>query len=109
MSELIRTSDLARVRGIGALGLAWLATAAALSACSRAQPAAAPPQQPEVSVATARHASVPVTIELPGRTSPYRVAQVRTRVDGIVLKREFSEGSDVKAGLRLYQIDPAPL
>ena len=50
----------------------------------------------------------PFTIELPGRTTAYRVAQVRARVDGIVLKREFSEGSDIKAGQRLYQIDPAP-
>jgi membrane fusion protein (multidrug efflux system) len=51
---------------------------------------------------------VPITIELPGRTSAYLVAQVRARVDGIVLKREFKEGGDVKAGQRLYQIDPAP-
>jgi membrane fusion protein, multidrug efflux system len=52
--------------------------------------------------------SVPVVTELPGRTSAYLVAQVRARVDGIVLKREFKEGADVKAGQRLYQIDPAP-
>jgi membrane fusion protein (multidrug efflux system) len=51
---------------------------------------------------------VPVVTELPGRTSAYLVAQVRARVDGIVLKREFKEGGDVKAGQRLYQIDPAP-
>ena len=44
-----------------------------------------------------------------GRTSAYLVAQVRARVDGIVQKREFKEGADVKAGQRLYQIDPAPL
>jgi membrane fusion protein (multidrug efflux system) len=51
---------------------------------------------------------VPITTELPGRTSPYLVAQVCARVDGIVLKRDFKEGSEVKAGQRLYQIDPAP-
>ena len=52
--------------------------------------------------------AVPVTIELPGRTNAYRVAQVRARVDGIVLERDFAEGSDVKARQRLYKIDPAP-
>jgi membrane fusion protein (multidrug efflux system) len=47
-------------------------------------------------------------VELPGRTSPYLVAQVRARVDGIVQKRSFQEGSDVTANQALYQIDPAP-
>src|SRR5882672_880798 len=69
---------------------------------------APPAPAPEVSVAAVRKAAVPVVTELPGRTSPYLVAQVRARVDGIVLKREFKEGADVKAGQRLYQIDPAP-
>jgi len=83
-------------------------SALALAACSNAQtPAAAPPAS-EVSVVTVHRGSVPITTELPGRTSPYLVAQVRARVDGIVLKREFKEGSEVKAGQRLYQIDPAP-
>jgi membrane fusion protein (multidrug efflux system) len=61
-----------------------------------------------VTVAPARATSVPMIVELPGRTNPYRVAQVRARVDGIVLKRNFREGADVKAGQRLYQVDPAP-
>jgi membrane fusion protein, multidrug efflux system len=52
--------------------------------------------------------SVPMTTDLPGRTSPVAVAQVRARVDGIVLARDFKEGGDVKASQRLYQIDPAP-
>jgi membrane fusion protein (multidrug efflux system) len=87
--------------------LVLFATAVLLSACKREQPP--PPQRPpDVTVAPARHASVPVTVELPGRTNPFRVAQVRARVDGIVLKREFMQGSDVRAGQRLYQIDPAP-
>jgi membrane fusion protein, multidrug efflux system len=51
---------------------------------------------------------VPISTELPGRTSAYLVAQVRARVDGIVLKRDFKEGGEVKTGQRLYQIDPAP-
>jgi membrane fusion protein (multidrug efflux system) len=82
--------------------------ALALAACS-AKPADKPaPQLPQVAVVTVHRTSVPMTVELPGRTSAHVVAQVRARVDGIVLKREFQEGSEVKAGQRLYQIDPAP-
>lgn len=79
-----------------------------LAGCGRTKQAAPAPQTPEVAVVTVHRGSVPVTTELPGRTSAYLVAQVRARVDGIVLKREFKEGSEVKAGQRLYQIDPAP-
>ena len=85
-----------------------LAALAVLGGCVDAKQAPQAPQPPEVSVATVRKASVPVVTELPGRTSAYLVAQVRARVDGIVLKREFKEGGEVKAGQRLYQIDPAP-
>src|SRR5258708_17710487 len=80
----------------------------ALGACSDAKTPAPAPQVPEVSVTTVHRASVPITTELPGRTCAYLVAQVRAHVDGIVLKREFKEGGEVKAGQRLYQIDPAP-
>jgi membrane fusion protein (multidrug efflux system) len=84
-----------------------LAAVVALGGCADAKDAPpAPP--PEVSVVTVHKTSVPVVTELPGRTSAYLVAQVRARVDGIVLKREFTEGGDVKTGQRLYQIDPAP-
>ncbi|MGF6603410.1 membrane fusion protein (multidrug efflux system) [Paraburkholderia sp. GAS448] len=84
------------------------ATAAVfLAACGPKQ--SAPPQQtPEVGVVTVQPSAVPVTSELPGRTSAYLVAEVRARVDGIVLRREFTEGSEVQAGQRLYKIDPAP-
>jgi membrane fusion protein (multidrug efflux system) len=88
--------------------LAALGMATVLGACSNAQPPEMAPPVPQVSVVTVRRASVPVTIELPGRTSPYLVAQVRARVDGIVQKRDYREGTDVRAGQRLYQIDPAP-
>ncbi len=57
---------------------------------------------------TVEPTAVPVVTELPGRTNAFLVAQVRARVDGIVLRREFTEGSQVKAGQRLYKIDPAP-
>jgi membrane fusion protein (multidrug efflux system) len=85
-----------------------LAALAVLGGCVDAKEAPPAPPPPEVSVVTVRKAAVPVVTELPGRTSAYLVAQVRARVDGIVLKREFREGADVKAGQRLYQIDPAP-
>ncbi|MFA6222914.1 MAG: efflux RND transporter periplasmic adaptor subunit [Desulfomonilaceae bacterium] len=49
-----------------------------------------------------------LTTELPGRTSPYRVAEIRPQVNGIIQKRLFVEGSDVKSGQVLYQIDLAP-
>jgi membrane fusion protein (multidrug efflux system) len=88
--------------------LGLLGALAILGGCARAKDAPAPPPPPEVSVVTVRKASVPVLTELPGRTAAYLVAQVRARVDGIVLKREFKEGADVKSGQRLYQIDPAP-
>lgn len=62
---------------------------------------------PEVGVVTVEPRPVPLTTELPGRISAYLVAEVRPQVGGIVLKRLFTEGSDVKAGQVLYQIDPA--
>ncbi|ENO89820.1 efflux RND transporter periplasmic adaptor subunit [Thauera linaloolentis] len=52
--------------------------------------------------------SLALSSELPGRVEPVRVAEVRARVAGIVLSRNFTEGADVKAGQRLFQIDPAP-
>ena len=71
--------------------------------------AAAPgPQTPEVTTVTVQPQSVAVTTELPGRVNAYLSADVRARVDGIVLQREFVEGSEVKLGQRLYLIDPAP-
>ncbi|RQZ16180.1 efflux RND transporter periplasmic adaptor subunit [Burkholderia sp. Bp9031] len=88
--------------------LLTVATAAVfLAACGKKE-SAPPPQTPEVGVVTVQPQSVAVFTELPGRTSAFLVAQVRARVDGIVLRREFTEGSDVKAGQRLYKIDPAP-
>jgi membrane fusion protein (multidrug efflux system) len=80
----------------------------ALAACVRGEEAPPAPPPPQVSVVTVHPQAVPMTVELPGRTSAYLVAQVRARVDGIVLRQEFKEGSVVKAGQRLYQIDPAP-
>jgi membrane fusion protein (multidrug efflux system) len=79
-----------------------------LAACGDSKPHAPVAQAPEVEVVSVHRQPVPIRTELPGRTSAYLVAQVRARVDGIVLQREFEEGSDVKANQRLYRIDPAP-
>jgi membrane fusion protein (multidrug efflux system) len=62
----------------------------------------------EVGVVTITPAPLTLTRELPGRTAAFRVAEVRARVNGIVQKRLFAEGSDVKEGQKLFLIDPAP-
>ncbi|MFJ3044320.1 efflux RND transporter periplasmic adaptor subunit [Herbaspirillum chlorophenolicum] len=85
-----------------------VAIAAALAACGQkpaAQGGAMPPA--EVSVVTVAPQRIAITNELPGRLEAYRVAQVRARVAGIVQKRVFKEGSEVKEGQVLYKIDPA--
>ncbi|HZW12839.1 MAG TPA: efflux RND transporter periplasmic adaptor subunit, partial [Noviherbaspirillum sp.] len=73
---------------------------------ANAQGAGMPP--PEVAIVTVAPERVVMTTELPGRLEATRVAQVRARVPGIVLKRAFREGSDVKAGELLFRIDPGP-
>ena len=65
------------------------------------------PRLPEVAVVTMQTKPVVTTTELSGRTSAYLVAEVRPQVGGIIQKRLFTEGSDVKAGQALFQIDPA--
>lgn len=80
----------------------------ALAACDDATPHAAPQMPPpEVGVLTVTPERVVLTTELPGRTAPYRIAEVRPQVGGIIQKRLFKEGSEIKAGDLLYQIDPA--
>jgi membrane fusion protein, multidrug efflux system len=78
-----------------------------IAACSKKEAPPAP-VAPEVGVVSVTPQSVTVSSELPGRTSAYLIAQVRARVDGIVQKRLFKEGSDVTAGQQLFEIDPAP-
>jgi membrane fusion protein (multidrug efflux system) len=93
------------------LGLvAALSATAALAACGRsaAKAPAASAAPVDVGVVRLEPTAVTLTRELPGRTSAFRVAEVRARVNGIVLKRFFTEGSDVKEGQKLFQIDPAP-
>jgi len=69
---------------------------------------AMPSQGPEVAVVTLQTERLAITNTLPGRTSAFLIAEIRPQVNGIVQKRFFTEGSDVKAGEELYQIDPAP-
>lgn len=88
-------------------GLA-LAAALLLAACGREQPAPPPAKPPQVTVVPVAAQPVALVSELPGRTAPYLIAEVRPQVDGIIQQRLFSEGSEVKAGQLLYQIDPAP-
>jgi membrane fusion protein (multidrug efflux system) len=64
-------------------------------------------QTPQVGVVTLEAKPYALTSEVPGRTSAYRIAEVRPQVNGIIQKRLFTEGSEVKAGQQLYQIDPA--
>jgi membrane fusion protein (multidrug efflux system) len=87
------------------------ATVAACGKDAPGAPAGGPPgggKPVEVGVITVKTEPVTLTKELPGRTSALRVAEVRARVDGIVLKRLFTEGADVKEGQALFKIDPAP-
>ncbi|VXC67899.1 efflux RND transporter periplasmic adaptor subunit [Massilia sp. 9I] len=91
-----------------------LVALALLSGCGKkdAAPAAGGPgggmPAPEVGVITTKYEPVALLTELPARAEPIRTSQVRARVDGVVLKRLFTEGSIVKQGQSLFQIDPAP-
>ncbi|MCX5914506.1 MAG: efflux RND transporter periplasmic adaptor subunit, partial [Deltaproteobacteria bacterium] len=80
-----------------------------LAGCGQNSTAKAPSQAgpPEVVVVEVKPQPVAINTELPGRTSAYLIAEVRPQVGGIIQKRFFKEGSDVKAGAVLYQIDPA--
>jgi membrane fusion protein, multidrug efflux system len=85
-----------------------LAVLLSATACGRAPPApSAPP--PEVGVVRVHGESVPLTRDVVGRLAPLRTADVRARVAGVLLKRLYREGSEVKEGQKLFQIDPAPL
>ena len=79
----------------------------ALAGCSQEAPPAPPP--PEVEVITVRSQQVPNVVELPGRVQAVRTAEVRARVDGIVQRRLYEEGTDVGAGQALFSIDPREL
>ncbi|MCZ7834709.1 MULTISPECIES: multidrug efflux RND transporter periplasmic adaptor subunit AcrA [Atlantibacter] len=95
-------------RGLTPLAVVlMLSGSLALTGCDDKQQQQQAQHTPEVGVVTLKSEPLPITTELPGRTSAYRVAEVRPQVSGIILKRNFVEGSDIEAGVSLYQIDPA--
>lgn len=83
-----------------------VALATLLSGCKKEE-AAPVAQAPQVGVVTLQAQPYTLVSDLPGRTTAYRVAEVRPQVNGIILKRLFKEGSDVQEGQQLYQIDPS--
>ena len=90
-----------------ALVVAVLLSSPLSTGCSR-QPAFPAPQAPEVAVVAVEPQSVVLTSELPGRTAAFLVAEIRPQVNGLIKERLFTEGSHVKAGEVLYEIDSAP-
>jgi RND family efflux transporter MFP subunit len=111
--ESVESGDFAEAawgRGLALVICGPLATAAVmlLAACGQQRPLPVAKAAPRVSVVTLHAQSVPMSSQLPGRVAAYRTAEVRPQVSGIVLKRLFVEGSEVRAGQQLYQIDPAP-
>ena len=109
MSVRTRQSIAAATRcawGLTALSLVLAGLVACGPAPAPATAAAPPPA--EVGVVTVVPASVGLVVDLPGRTEASRVAQVRARTAGIVQRQLFREGSDVRAGQPLFQIDDAP-
>jgi membrane fusion protein (multidrug efflux system) len=89
------------------LAPAMVVAAVALAACG-AKPPARPQQTPEAGYVVLKPQAAPLSTELPGRTAPFAISEVRPQVNGIVQARLFTEGSSVRKGQPLYRIDPAP-
>ena len=101
---------IAKTRWLAKLGYAAVLTLA-LASCNEQAPQqqkAAADAKPQVSAVTLRPQSVTITAEVPGRTAASLVAEVRPQVGGIIRARNFKEGSEVKAGDVLYEIEPSP-
>jgi membrane fusion protein (multidrug efflux system) len=100
-----------RISRRGVLRAAFLASLAPtpmLMGCEQAPAAKAAPSAPEVGFITVHPTPVQRTIELPGRTTAVMISEVRPQITGVILKRLFTEGSEVKEGQQLYEIDPRP-
>ena len=95
---------LSRWCGLSVLALSLLT----LAGCGQESQGTPQPRLPEVAYITIAPQKLLMTKELSGRTSAYRVAEIRPRVNGLILRRLFTEGGDVAEGQVLYQIDPAP-
>jgi membrane fusion protein (multidrug efflux system) len=85
-----------------------VAMGVALAACQKGPKGPPPRGAPEVGVIVLQPQRIELTALLPGRTVAFRIAQVRPRVNGIIVKRLFTEGAQVSAGQPLYELDPAP-
>ena len=103
-----KTRFRARCRVRLTLVSAILSVGLLLDGCDRRPQSGPPSMVAEVATVTIQPQQVTLTTELPGRTSPYCIAEIRPQVNGLILKRLFTEGSDVRTGQELYQIDPAP-
>jgi len=100
--------EMANRKRIKLLILAMTATVMLLAGCQEKKQGMQLAKGPvEVDVQTLKTQEAVIEVELPGRTTAYRVAEVRPQVNGIIQKRLFKEGSEVQAGELLYQIDPA--
>ena len=91
-----------------ALGLLLATTAGCEEQPTRAAASSAAPVAVAVTVLTLERREIPVSSVLPGRTAPFRVAEVRPQVGGVLRERLFVEGETVRSGQPLFQIDPAP-
>ena len=100
--------NISELRIGGLIMMALFAGLLIMSGCDRRPKSPPSSPVPEVATVTVQPQPIVLTTELPGRTSAYRVAEIRPQVNGLIQKRLFTEGSDVKAGQVLYQIDPAP-
>ncbi|WP_353630997.1 MexX/AxyX family multidrug efflux RND transporter periplasmic adaptor subunit [Achromobacter xylosoxidans] len=89
--------------------LAFVSVLLLVSACSKKEAPEAAKAPAEIGVIVAKATPTSVASELPGRLEPYREAEVRARVAGIVTRRLYEEGQEVARGAPLFQIDPAPL
>jgi membrane fusion protein (multidrug efflux system) len=98
--------SLTRIAACTLTALALMTGCGSKDAAAPAGPGGGKPPSPEVGVIVTKFQPVALQTELPARVEPVRVAQVRARVNGVVLKRLFTEGGEVKAGQPLFQIDP---
>jgi membrane fusion protein (multidrug efflux system) len=107
MTALTPMINHTNARTVAPLAIALAISLAAVSGCSGPQGGGGNAQMPEVAVVTLAPRSVSIMDTLPGRTTAFRVAEVRPQVSGIVQKRLFTEGGEVREGQQLLQIDPA--
>lgn len=107
LSHLLRQKFMSSVTRKTVTLATTFALGALLTACGGEsdQQNTAPPA-PEVAVITIQPENVPISTQLPGRTTPYLIAEIRPQVGGIIQKRAFIEGTEVQQGELLYQIDP---